>query len=715
MPVPAPFPQQIGISTMLRASRQRPAAVREDHGRLLRLDIEGMRAIAVGVVLAFHAGLPWFSGGFVGVDVFFVLSGFLITGLLAREVARTGTVRIGNFWARRVKRLLPASATVLLFSALVTYVWLPITQRQDFGGDIVSAALYVVNWRLADRSVDYLAEDIGASPVQHYWSLSVEEQFYVLWPLLMVLVALVAARRWRLGAFGVLGLVTLASFAYSVQQSHDNSGTAFFVSTTRIWELGIGALLALSASRVGQLPPVLRAIGGWLGLAAIAYAAMAFDGSTTWPGVNALVPTVGAALMIAGGITEARFSPQRLLSVRPMVWIGGLSYSIYLWHWPMLVAAQAKYPDLRLRWTVLLMIASVVPAWLCHKLIENPVRFGTPFKPTGRALGIGAALTALGVGIGFSLNASVALGAVVKEASPSDSPGALALDDPANAGVVWSDIKAVDRMRPLPIDAPKDRPPQYDTRKECQVLHGAKPVACEFGDLKGDRTVVIVGDSKIVQWQTALSSIAKAQDWKLVQLTKSACPFTAAHRGGADGENCRAWGKDVMRRILAMKPDLVITSHRHSTAVPAGDTGGKPADRAAMQAGLVDYWSKLTKADIPVVALLDNPAPDEVVYECVAQHSRDLPACAFDKTQAIRHSGADVQRAAAEQVPGVAVVDMADTVCPDTDRCAPVIGNVLVYRQGSHLTRAFIDSAKDRLSAALWSETRGLFGSRSVS
>lgn len=698
---------------MLRA-RHRTAAVREDHGRLLRLDIEGMRAIAVGSVLAFHAGLPWFTGGFVGVDVFFVLSGFLITGLLAREVAQTGRIRIANFWARRVKRLLPASATVLAFSALVTYVWLPITQRQDFGGDIVAAALYVVNWRLADRSVDYLAEDIGASPVQHYWSLSVEEQFYVLWPLLMVLVAVVAARRWKLGAFGVLGLVTLASFAFSVQQSHSNPGTAFFVSTTRIWELGIGALLALSAVRVGRLHPVLRGIGGWLGLAAIAYAAVVFDGSTTWPGVHALVPTVGAALMIASGITDARFSPQRLLSAAPMVWIGGLSYSIYLWHWPMLIAAQAKYPDLRLRWTVLLMIASVVPAWLCHKLIENPVRFGTPFKPTGRALGIGAALTALGVVIGFSLNASVAFGDVVKEASRAESPGALALDDPADAGVVWSDIKAVDRMRPLPIDAPKDRPAQYDTRKECEVNEGsAKPQECDFGDLNGTRTVVIVGDSKMLQWQPALSSIAKAQDWRLVQFAKSACPFTAARRGGADGENCHAWGESVMRKVLAMKPDLVIASHRHSTALPPGETKGAPHDRDAMQAGLVDYWSTLTKADIPVVALLDNPSPDKVVYECVAQHSKDLTRCAFDKKKAIGSSGALVQRAAADQVPGVSVVDMADTVCPDADRCAPVIGNVLVYRQGSHLTAAFIDSAQQRLSAQLWKATRGLFGARS--
>ena len=226
------------------------------HGRQIRLDIEGMRTIAVGAVLFGHAGVPFMAGGFVGVDVFFVLSGFLITGLLAREVSRTGRVNLANFWARRMKRLLPASAAVLVFSAMVAYLYLPITQRKDFGGDIISAALYVVNWRLADRGVDYLAEDIGKSPVQHYWSLAVEEQFYVVWPILMLIIGVVAAKRWKQGAFVVLGIATVASFVYSVQQTADSPATAYFVSTTRIWELGLGALLALAATqrRAGPEP-----------------------------------------------------------------------------------------------------------------------------------------------------------------------------------------------------------------------------------------------------------------------------------------------------------------------------------------------------------------------------------------------------------------------------------------------------------------------------
>ncbi len=685
-----------------------------DHGRTLRLDIEGMRAVAVGSVLAAHAGIPFLAGGFVGVDVFFVLSGFLITGLLAREVSRTGRVSLSSFWARRVKRLLPASATVLLFSSIVTYAYLPITQRQVFSGDITSAALYVVNWRLADRGVDYLAEDIGQSPVQHYWSLAVEEQFYLVWPILMLVIGVIAARRWKRVAFVVLAAVTISSLVYSIAHTSSSPQTAYFVSTTRIWELGIGALLALSATAVARIPGVLRAISGWLGIVLIAYAVLFFDTSTGWPGANALVPTIGAALVIASGIAATPGSPQRLLSVSPMVWIGGLSYSIYLWHWPMLVAAQAKYPDLRLRWTVLLMIASFVPAWLSHKLIENPVRFGTPFKPTARGLGVGAGLTALGVGVGLALNASVAIGTVVSESSPADSPGAAAIDDPANAGVVWSDLKAVKKMRPLAIDAPNDRPPLYDDDPGCQVPVGdANPKTCDFGDTSADRTVVIVGDSKMVQWETVLDTIAKREHWKLVTMTKSACSFADANNAGKDELSCRRWGKAALGKILAMRPDLVISSHRRAKALPGGKTGTAALSQDAMVQGTARYWRQITRAGIPLVTLLDNPEPiTQPVYECVAKHPRNLTRCSFDKAQAIAESGAPTQRKAAAEVPGVSIIDMTDVICPDRERCATVIGNVLVYRQGTHITRTYIDSAEPQLSARLFDATEGRFGRR---
>jgi peptidoglycan/LPS O-acetylase OafA/YrhL len=696
------------------AARTGAALTRPDHGRTIRLDIEGMRTIAVGSVLIGHAGVPFMAGGFVGVDVFFVLSGFLITGLLAREVSRSGRVNLANFWARRMKRLLPASATVLAFSALVAYLYLPITQRKDFGGDIVSAALYVVNWRLADRGVDYLAEDVGKSPVQHYWSLAVEEQFYLVWPIIMLLIGLVAARAWKRGAFAVLGVVTIASFVYSVQQTADTPATAYFVSTTRIWELGLGALLALAASQVDRLPGLLRAVGGWVGIAMITYAVFVFDDATTWPGTNALVPTVGAALMIASGLSPTPGSPQRLLSLPAMVWIGGLSYSIYLWHWPILIGAEAKWPELQLRWTVVLMILSIVPAYLSNRFIENPVRFGTFFKPTGRALGLGLALTAIGVGVGYGLSASVNVGNDVKEARPTGAVGAAAVLDPANKDVVWSEITSVDEMRPLATEAVDDRPPFYSDGSGCQVEGGdPKPKLCRSGAIGSDRKVVIVGDSKIAQWQTALDEIAKDEGWELVQITKSACPFTDASIDRSNKVDCRAWGKSALQEILDLQPDLVIASHRMGDALPEGATDDKDATAAAMTAGLVSYWSTLTDAGIPVAALLDNPAPStEPVYECVAQHPDDLTLCAFDRDQGIASSGAPAALQAAREVEGVSTIDLTDTICPDGARCSAVIGNVLVYRQGTHITRSYIDSAQAQLKAALFEATDGEFGAK---
>ncbi|QGG40299.1 acyltransferase family protein [Aeromicrobium yanjiei] len=688
-----------------RHRAERPTR-RPDHGRTLRLDIEGMRAIAVVAVLLFHAGLPWAAGGFVGVDVFFVLSGFLITGLLAREISRSGRIRIGTFWARRVKRLLPAGAVVLVFSAVVAYVYLPITQRDEFGGDIVAAALYVVNWRLAERSVDYLAEDVGASPVQHYWSLSVEEQFYVLWPLLMLAVAVLAARRWRGVAFGVLGLVTAASFAWSVVQSHSHPGTAFFVSTTRVWELGVGALLALAATRVAALPAAVRAAGGWVGLALIAYAVLVFDAGTTWPGANALVPTVGAALMIASGLATTPGSPQRMLSLAPMVWIGGLSYSIYLWHWPVLVAAQAHDPDLAQGWVVALVLASIAPAWLCHRLIENPVRFGAAFRSTGRALGLGAALTAAGVAAGLVLATSSG-STDLTEATLPDSPGAAILETVQGQVTQWSDLQTADPIRPLPGDAERDMPPP-DEQRSCQTRFGdATARTCVFGDPDGDRTVVITGDSKMQVWLTALDDIAADEGWRLVQLTKSGCAFADHTRGTDIDRDCLAWGRAALRTILDLEPDLVITSQRHGTAY---EPGTKRLTQAAMVDGLSTYWGAITARDIPLVTILDNPSPDREVHECVAQHPFALDQCAFDKERGIAVSAAAAQRAAADRVGGVGIVDLTDVICPDAGRCAPVIGNVLAYRQGTHLTRSYVDSMRPQLAAALARATDGALG-----
>ncbi|HEU4894901.1 MAG TPA: acyltransferase, partial [Acidimicrobiia bacterium] len=309
-----------------------------------RLDIEGMRALAVIAVLLFHGSVPWAEGGYVGVDVFFVISGFLITGLLLREMETTGGVQLSRFYARRARRLLPASFLTLAATAVMTLLVLPANRWASIAGDLSASALYVVNWRLAGRSVDYLAADTAASPVQHFWSLSVEEQFYAVWPLLMILVGVKLFSRSRgLALKATLGAVFVLSFVWSVWYTGSSPGEAYFATTTRLWELALGGGLALSQNSLRRLPRPAAEGLAIAGVSAICLAVLTYGPSTSFPSFTALLPTVGAAALIAAGTAHPETTVGRALSLKPLVWIGGLSYSIYLFHWPMVVGAEAIF------------------------------------------------------------------------------------------------------------------------------------------------------------------------------------------------------------------------------------------------------------------------------------------------------------------------------------------------------------------------------------
>ncbi|TDD98819.1 acyltransferase family protein, partial [Jiangella asiatica] len=392
-------PTVTGTSTGPRSTgRTRRRAERREG---FRADIEGLRAVAVGLVLAYHAGLPWVPGGFVGVDVFFVISGFLITGLIVREVETTGRLRLARFYARRIRRLLPATAVVLAATAALTVAVLPPVRWAQTAGDIAAAAGYVVNWRLAGDAVDYLSADAPPSPVQHFWSLAVEEQFYLAWPLLIIAVVW-AHRRFgrrsspRRALVAGLAVIAVPSLAWSVHLTATSPGQAYFVSTTRAWELAIGAALALAATRLARLPHRSATVAAWAGLGAIAVAALTYDATTAFPGHTALLPTLGAAAVIAAGTTTHRTSPGALLGTAPMRFIGGLSYSLYLWHWPLLMAATAGWGGLSTAQGLLVVTASIVPAWLTHRLVEAPIHHARALAThPARAFAVGALATAV--------------------------------------------------------------------------------------------------------------------------------------------------------------------------------------------------------------------------------------------------------------------------------------------------------------------------------
>ncbi|WP_182526737.1 acyltransferase family protein [Nocardioides dongkuii] len=678
-----------------------------------RPDIEGLRAVAVLSVLIYHAGLAWTPGGYVGVDVFFVISGFLITSLMVREIERSGRLGLADFWARRARRLLPASTLVLAFSAVVAYLWLPVTSRKEYGGDIVAAAGYVVNWRLGLREVDYLAEQVGQSPVQHYWSLAVEEQFYVVWPLLIAALVALFRHRWRTALLVGIGLVTVASFVFTLSYAVAQPGLAFFVSTTRVWELGVGALLAIAFPTLVRLPAAVRGVLGWLGLAAVAASVLVLDSTTVWPGPATLLPVLGtAAAILAGGGTAAPWGVGRLLGLAPAVWIGALSYSLYLWHWPFLIAAEGIWGDLRVREGLLVVLASAVPAWLSYRYVENPLRRAPRLARPRPALTAGALSMVVAAAAGVALVASFSLVDTVGPASPREAPGARALQDPRFADTDWSAVRTVERMRPSPLEAYADLPATH--AEGCVVPRDAEGFeVCEFGDTDSARTVVLVGDSKAVQWFTPIERIATREGWRLVLISKNGCPFADAIRLVEDKRNpsCDAWSPRALSTIEELRPEVVLTVTRHSKALPEGGESEADYEREPMVDGLVTYWQRVVDSGARLVPILDTPAPvSGTVPDCVQENLEDLTRCMNAKAAGQTSSGASLQVDAAERVPGVEVVDMSPVLCPDGEQCPAVIGNVLVYRGGTHITDTFAATATEALAARLAKATDGLLG-----
>ena len=672
-----------------------------------RPDIEGLRAVAIGVVLLYHAGLRFVPGGFIGVDVFFVISGFLITGVLLRELRREGRISLSRFYARRVRRLLPAATLVLLTTSLLVLTLGSPSQRRTFAGDIAASALSVVNWRFAGRSVDYQAEGIGASPVQHFWSLAVEEQFYVVWPLIMVVAGIAALRfRWNAPrlAVGALWAVLVTSLCWSVIATLDEPARAFFVTTTRLWELGIGAMLAAAVPMLRRLQRLPAMALGWVGLATVGGAALVFDDSLVWPGAVALVPTLGTAAVIAAGSSDPAWAPL-VLRWKWVVWIGGLSYSLYLWHWPLLIAAEWQWGALGPRVGLVIVLCAFVPAWLSYRLVENPVRRSTSLAASSRlALSLGAALAASSVVVALvvgSVRPATSSSLVVAGA---DELGARSLhvDGVAVSGID-SDLRS-SAYTPAAEDARDDLPAAY--ADGCNLdQRTAELRGCVYGDPSGDTRIVLTGDSKAAQWSDALAVVSERQGIALDVATKSACPF--AHAPVLDGQgepydSCLEYGDALEADMLADPPDVVVVSQGAPRAL---DQRGEWSMDVMVDA-LAQRWSRLEAAGVDVVVLMDNPSPvdlpagDGQVPDCLLEYPEDFAACAFDREEGMSRSSEPTLRAALQRVPVADSLEMADALC-DEDSCPPVIGETLVYRQGTHVTNTYAVSAAGILESRL--------------
>ncbi|WP_091601111.1 acyltransferase family protein [Micromonospora mirobrigensis] len=665
-----------------------------------RGDIEGLRAIAVLLVVLSHAGVAGLAGGFVGVDVFFVISGFLITSLLIRELGRTGRISISGFYARRAVRLLPASSVVMVLTLVGSWLWLSPLRSAEYAWDGIASAFYFVNIRMAQTGTDYFAAEASPSPFQHFWSLAVEEQFYLVWPLLILLATLVGRRRGRVRMAPVvvaLALLSVISFVLSVTETQRSAPWAYFGAHTRAWELGSGAMVALAVGRLRQAPAWFAAPLTWVGIAAVIMAAVRFDETTPFPGSAAALPVVGAALVIAGGCAAPRLGAGLLLGRAPLRWVGKLSYGWYLWHWPVLIIAPSALgvePSVPLN--LALCACALVLAAVSLRLVEDPVRHRRSLRVRpGR-----------GIGLGLSLSVAVAVGAAVVLVVPPTVPtGADRADLGAALAGARDPQRVLDRFiaeaartTELPANLSPSLAESTDARPVIYAdgCHVDAPVTrpklpCAYGDPAAATTVVLLGDSHAAHWFPALDQVARERHWKLVSLTKSGCSLVdlPIRIDGLAREytECAQWRRNALRAIRDLKPDLVVAASHVNFLAPAGQTDEQWTAR--WRAGWGRTFAALRRAAQRVVTMVDTPRLDEDAPECVAQHPQQIDACATPTAEALRRPA--LRAAIGEQAErnGVGVIDPTPWLC--AARCPVVLGNVLVYHDSGHLTTRYAE------------------------
>lgn len=648
-----------------------------------RADIQGLRAVAVGAVLLYHAGLPFLPGGYVGVDVFFVISGFLITTHLLQQLDRHGRLRFGEFYARRARRILPASFVVLILSVVAALIWYPPLLMGDVWAGAVATALYVPNYLFAAAGSDYLAEVSSPSLFQHYWSLGVEEQFYLLWPaLLAVTWALVRSRR---ALVVVLVTVVATSFGLCLWLTFQSQPWAFFSLPTRAWELGVGGVVAvLLVHRPRAVPARLAPLVGWCGIAAVAASILLFSSETLFPGAAAAVPVLGTAAVIAAG--ESVGGPTRLLSARPMVFVGAISYSLYLVHWPALVLPEAATPGRLPLWATLLIAAMCVPAaWLLYRYVEDPVR-KAPVLTRARAR-----LTLIGAAAGSVACLVVATGAYALADNRQ-----LNAERPASATVIVDSPRGTDyvpvNLAPQLRDARESLPAIYDDG--CNRGTGVTEAdGCVYGDPDAPR-IVLFGDSHAAHWFPAVEGFAGPAGYAVEVHTKSSCPAADIEtlRRGTPYPQCPAWRDAVIERINASQPAIVLIAS-FSDAELASDAGDDPATWDAALGRTLDA------IDVPVAVIADTPDMLEDPAPCLSAHLTDAEACGQPRERALEGPAREAQISATASR-GIPLLDLNEYLCDD-DWCPPILGNTLVYRDSHHMTAEISADLADVLGEAV--------------
>jgi peptidoglycan/LPS O-acetylase OafA/YrhL len=669
-----------------------------------RSDIQGLRALAVLLVVLAHAGLGFLPGGFVGVDVFFVLSGFLITGLLLAEARANGSVSLIDFYVRRARRILPAATLTLLATDVAALFLLNFLRARDAIHDSLYTAAFTANFRFAARGIDYFAQANPPSPLLHYWSLAVEEQFYLVWPAVLSLVlfgvALVRRRR-RVGRrqhrrlLLVVVLLTAISLGWSVHLTATLPHAAYFSPFTRAWELGLGAALAVGASMLVRLPSLCRVVMGWAGLLAIALAAVVFSEQTPFPGYAALLPTVGTALAIAAGIPDRhpRLAVGRLLALRPLLIVGDRSYAFYLWHWPVLILAD-QYMGYELPLTVKLglLVGAFLLSCVSYALVENPIRRRARSRAaTGAIVGVAAAAVAV--------TAVLSLSAIARQeqrfngptASPSPAPVTALVSYRTSTGAtqalpdVVAAVAAARRGDPIPsgltppIGRLRSSPPQYVLPDGC-ISRGESSQTtskiCRLGDATSRKMIVLIGDSHAMMWLPAVLELAWRDGWVVVPLLRTGCMpnWWITNEGPS---SCRAWYHWAMRERRLLHPRITLVG---------GSIGERPSSVVSAAADGIIAMARALKPYGRVVVIGDPESLNQQPSDCLLSSDASMATCTATWPPATFRAYDRV--AATMRRLGIGFIATRGFFCFER-RCPFVIGHTVAYWDNSHITVAY--------------------------
>ena len=603
--------------------------------------IQALRAFAAVLVVIYHAKIT--TGGYIGVDIFYVISGYLITGLLLRELERTGTISLRAFYLRRVKRLLPTSFFVLFVTAITAWWLYPATMRADLGKDIAAAGIYISNYLFAFWQMDY--QNLSAIPpvVIHYWSLAVEEQFYLFWP--FIIYALFKRGGRKTVGKGI-AVISLTSFLFSLYQTSVAPIWAFYSLPTRAWELGVGALLLYIPTRIKFSQNYL-----WIALALFIYGVTNFRDNTPFPGTAALVPVIATAIAIA-----AVHSWPKMLNAlgnhRIVQWLGEISYPLYLWHWPLLVIPAVYFGrDLHIYERALCVLATLLFADLTHRYVEEPLRHAT--IPPRIIVRSGIVATAISLSLGLAINSS--------------SSDLITLED-------GSQYSLAEIMK---------KPIVYDDG--CHVNNGETTSPdCTYGVRGAERKIVLFGDSHAAQWFPTLEKLARERNFELISLTKSACPGPAVLKvetGEYKNADCSAWRNYVYKRIASINPEAVIVSGFQHFEVPS-----KFSSRTNWwREGEAKTYKALKGKSPHIIYISDTPHPNRDIPSCIA--AGRLDRCnGSEPTEPIFTSG-------------YLQINPTSWLCRRS--CPGVIDGVVVYRDASHLSVRMAENLSTNLSAAL--------------